>query len=270
MDAIVSFNRDTLAGVPSWISDADWYDSLYNYGLPAFARPLIDRPISREPIEADLLCQFVAAFPRANYLEIGTSVGKTFFVVTEYARARLPSARSFTAVDIERINPTLAALLGDAVGPPRETLAVASRAPPGSLRGQTDVRVTSWEAGGQRITYCEGDEFDPAVWEQVKARVPGGRVQVVFSDALHTPSALRTEHAFLTEHDLLDPDGFVYCFDDLDTHELVEAFRAIAVDLGVRFPALKVTAEILRPNGWLGQHEYAHNFGVIQCRPRGS
>ena len=77
---IIPFNRKTLASVANWIELEHWNSppSIYNYGLPERVLHLINKPISHDVTEADLLCQFALDLGNVNYLEIGVSVGKTF------------------------------------------------------------------------------------------------------------------------------------------------------------------------------------------------
>ena len=251
MDAIVKFTRGVWAAVPAWIRDEDYWTGepggAFRYGLPPRVRHLIDLPIDDAPTEADVICDLlVPATPAkpVRYLEIGVSVGKTLFAVSRYVAARLPPGSTVTGIDIEPVNPVLRDLLGAAFGDP--------------VVDDTG-RSTTWGD----VTYVQGNEFDPEVWDALH-----GPFDVIFSDAEHEPSALRAEYAFIVQHGLLNPDGFAYCFDDLDTRDLLDAAEAIAMDLGRRFPDMDIDAVLTNTPGWMGQHEYVHNFGIIKGTPR--
>lgn len=55
MDDVVTFNRNTLASVESFIRDEDYEKSKDLYGLPRFVYHLINKPINRDLTYVDLL-----------------------------------------------------------------------------------------------------------------------------------------------------------------------------------------------------------------------
>jgi hypothetical protein len=110
MDEIIKFNRQTLSNVEHWIKRADWENppSIFNYGLPHYIFHLIDAPIDENQTEVDMICKYLGELPKINYLEIGVSVGKTFYQVIKYAEHFHANVdKSFSCIDIEKINPTL-------------------------------------------------------------------------------------------------------------------------------------------------------------------
>lgn len=239
MQSIVQFNRRTLASVPAWVREDVWRSppSVCNYGLPQRVLHLIDKPISADVVtEADMLCMFMTELASVQYLEIGVSVGKTFYQLLMFARAHVP-VFTMSCLDIEKVNPTLAQLLGDSP--------------------ETRGRKTSWD----NVAYYTADEFDPTIWDEMA----GSRFNLVFSDAMHAADALLEEYARVKP--LLDPAGFFYCFDDLEPDEVGGAMwgavRQIHADVVAAFPAASL--HHLRIHGWLGEHEHVHHFGVIRC-----
>ena len=92
MDEIIKFNRETLRTVPKWIHSEDYNSppSSFHYGLPKSVFHLIDKDVSNELTECDIICYFITLFNNlnipVNYLEIGVSVGKTFYQINEFAR----------------------------------------------------------------------------------------------------------------------------------------------------------------------------------------
>lgn len=255
MDAIIVRNRATLATVDEWITRTAWSGALFNYGLPDHVFHLIDRPIDYQVTEADMIAGFFKNYAHVHYLEIGVSVGKTFYQLIQATQnARL------SCIDIEVINPTLHGLLSASTAP--SVSVVPTTPPPGSLRKSPTLTISRYTCNANDVTYYEGDEFDPNVWSSLTA---DGGYNVVFSDALHEPAALMTEYKNV--RDKLNADGFTYCFDDLeDGHgPMWAAVEAITKRMKNDFPRMDVTLHRHRVNGWLGQHEHVHNFGVIIC-----
>lgn len=247
---VIRFNRDTLSKVSSWIERSDWEkpSSLFNYGLPDYVYHLINYPISDDITEADMICEYMVHFKQVNYLEIGVSVGKTFWQIAEFAKVHL-EAYTLSCLDIEKINPTFQRLLGE----PDNTRLVVSNAPPDSIRKSPTNTITTWGP----VTYYEADEFDNSIWDYMPT------FNIVFSDAMHTPDALLYEYQNVKKH--LDPNGFIYCFDDLEDDPnapMWGAVKYIFQDIRKTYPNTSINHCVV--NGWLGQHQSAHNFGVIK------
>jgi hypothetical protein len=250
MDDIIQFNRATLGKVPQWIERKDWEkpSSLFNYGLPSYVYHLIDRPISNQITEADMICEYMKKLKNVNYLEIGVSVGKTFWQITEFARVHLDTY-TLSCLDIEKINPTFEKLLGEL----KTTRYVQANPPNDSIRKSEMNTITTWGP----VTYYEADEFDSSIWDYMPV------FNIVFSDAMHSPDALLYEYQHVKKH--LDPNGFVYCFDDLENDTngpMWMMVKDILTDIQQTYSTATLEHHVV--NGWLGQHQEAHNFGVIR------
>jgi hypothetical protein len=267
MDDIINFNRRTLSGVKQWITRSDWETppSIFNYGLPNSIFHLIDLPINETVTEVDMICKYLGEFPKINYLEIGVSVGKTFYQVIKYAAEHFNTNvyKSFSCIDIEKINPTLEKLFDDMYGNKSVTLSNTDDTNVNSIRKQKNNFVTVWD---NHIRYYEADEFDKNIWTTMNTQY-----NFIFSDAYHAPHALINEYTNIKNNNLLDPEGFIYCFDDLESYSegpMWKAVKQISHDIQTQYPQFNVTVEHLNINGWIGQHESKHNFGVIKCFPR--
>lgn len=265
--SVIPLNRATLRQVPAWINRSDWVSppSIFNYGLPDYIYDAVSQPINDEVTEADVLCNYILSMSSLNYLEIGVSVGKTFYQILQFAKAagHLPNYR-VSCIDIEKINPVLKDLLG---GPASETRVVPTGSTQSTMRHIPTNTISSWSLKGGRglVTYYEADEFDTDIW----GHMPRHPYNLIFSDALHEHNALIAEYTSLKKNNLLDWDGgFIYAFDDLENDSqgpLWQAFHKILVDIKGRCP--NATFEHLRVNGWAGEHEGKHNFGVIRVPP---
>jgi len=261
---IIKFNRSTLNMVPKWIDKTTWDipQSIFNYGLPAHIFHLIDLPISHDITESDMICKLLIDLLNfnnsINYLEIGVSVGKTFFQIIKFAETHLKHATvSLSCLDIEKMNP----ILENLINPNNKEVITIPTNVTKSIRSNNLNVITKMD----NITYYESDEFDSDIWKNM------GKYNFIFSDALHDPSALIYEYNMLKQHNLLDENGFMYCFDDLEsiqTQPMWKAVHYIANDIITKFSNCTVTIDHLVINGWIGQHESPHNFGIIKVIPK--
>lgn len=264
INEIITFNRKTLSSVDNWINKSDWDtpNSLFNYGLPSYILHLINLPVSNDITESDKLCEYLYELyklnGKINYLEIGVSVGKTFYQIIEFSRQYInENDITLSCLDIEKINPILENLLDSNYKQNKVQLTASKKE--NSLRKDEFNYITTWN----NIKYYESDEFDVNIWKSMEMPY-----NFIFSDALHDPNALLFEYNSLKLNNLIDTNGFIYCFDDLETEQSGEMWGAvhkILNDIKETYPLLNVTLEHLVVNGWIGEHEYKHNFGVIKA-----
>lgn len=235
--AIIEGNRRYLNSIPQWITEADYRASRSGYGCPERLLPLLSLPIDDALTYTDLLVDAATRMGGSvKYLEIGVSVGKNFFVMSN----ALHDARLY-GFDWERINPTLE----------RQFEKVAEHSP-----------ATRYRFGTNDITYVRGDVFHEEGW----CALAGHRFNIVFSDACHQQHALLHEFGMLQRLDLIDRAQLFMLWDDLDrdpagpvSQAFWEIARLLHEDIGVPDEG----AFMLQANGWLGQHEHTHTIGVI-------
>jgi hypothetical protein len=70
------------------------------------------------------------------------------------------------------------------------------------------------------LEYVSADQFNDDTWASLKGR----HFNLIFSDGVHTPEALRTELQFLIKHDLIDRNRLIMLWDDLYHPEMQAAF----------------------------------------------
>lgn len=270
MDKIIEFNRNTLNNVSNWIKKEDWESppSLYNYGLPSSVFHLINKNISNELTECDLLCYFMVMFNDKNipinYLEIGASVGKTFFQIAKFVKYNIVNniKYSLNCLDIEKINPILKELL---LSLPYDSLEETKLIPNISIQESFIIQknensIMKIIHGNNDIKYFESNEFDIDIWKHMS-----NKYNIIFSDALHEPFALLNEYYQLKINNLIDYENFIYCFDDLESEQtggMWQAANSISNDLKC-ITNNQIYIKHYKVNGWLGNNEYIHNFGVI-------
>ena len=103
MAEVVKQNRNSLDLIGDWIDEDAFKKSFFNYGVPDFIKPHINKPINNSVTYSDLMLYISQKhFEKINYLEIGVSVGKNFFQMLVGN-----SGSRFTGFDLEEINPVL-------------------------------------------------------------------------------------------------------------------------------------------------------------------
>lgn len=250
LSEIMSTNRASLEAVSCWLSDSDYENSVFNYGLPRDVRHLLDAPIGDEVTYADVLAVLATGLEkRVSYLEIGVSAGKTFFQMLRF----LKNAQ-LVGFEIEDMNPVLERFLEK--GRRIEWLTATE-----SLR-KTASSLTDYEfaENKNRVRYVAGDVFDDNSW----ARLSGCKFNLVLSDAFHSGDALLREWRFIKALDLLDPSEFAMVWDDLGDSGMRAAFFQIAEEMRELYhiPADEVGIGLCR--GWLGMNEGHHPVGIVR------
>jgi len=246
---IKSKNRASLAMVESWITDSDFENSIYDYGIRPKNRPLIDAAIGEETTLSDLIAYLSRDLTKdLRYLEIGVSVGKNFFqMLNQWNDAQL------VGFDIEDINPVLKRYLEEGASVSWETMADSPRKKPSSLTDYT------FKENRNHVRYLAGDLFDDGSW----AKLAGSKFNLVFSDACHKPEAILREWHLIKSLRLLDEDEFVFVWDDVQG-EMQAAFNQISGDMRHMFhiPASEVWLGGCR--GWFGINQRCHEVGVVR------
>lgn len=266
MNPIIQFNRETLKSVPNWIKDEDYASppSLYNYGLPPRVYHLINLDVSNEPTECDVICfilrQFMSEQIPIRYLEIGCSVGKTFYQISKFVYENTEDF-SVSCLDIEAINPILNDLLTGLMKETSTTVELYPNLDPSCEIQKDKNKIVTWNNGSKTVQYYESNSFDKDIWKKMNVKY-----NFIFSDACHHPSALMNEYVNLKENQRIDLDHFVYCFDDLGADMnhcwMWESVKNIYQDLK-HTTGKDLCIKHFVVNGWLGKNEAPHHFGVI-------
>lgn len=247
MAAIIRQNREVTAQIGQWTPPNLIKNSVFRYGVNPDLEALLNLPLDEECTHTDLLVYFGRQQkPKCKYLELGVSVGKTFWQVLNNC-----APCEAWGFDIEELTPVLKSRL-------REESREEWPSPPDSLK-KTPSSISRFvhPDSGSKVTYICADIFDDRAWE----RLAGQRFNLVLSDALHLPSALDFEWDHLTRAEVLHPEETVIVWDDLNGEMkswFLQKQAAIAGQLAV--PARKVSTAYL--NGWLGRREFPHRLGL--------
>lgn len=247
LDAVIQGNRRALAEIENWLPERLLADSVFRYGVNPDIEPLINRPLDGEVTHADLLAYFGRAVgKRCRYLELGVSVGKSLWQVMQTC-----APCECWGFDIEEINPAI-----------RKELTQISHqefpTPASSLK-RTPSALTRFihEKSGSTLTYLCADILDPEAW----ALLSGESFNLVLSDALHTADALAFEWEHLTSLNLLDREGVVVVWDDLDG-EMRRWFDQNRASIKSHLGLGQGDLDTAYVNGWLGGQEFLHRLGI--------
>lgn len=247
-DFIIRNNRSSLATIPNWVPAGLLDKSVFRYGINLNIEPLLNLPLSTKPTNADLLAYVASRYKQQGlYLEIGVSVGKTFWQL-------MNSASHFDcwAFDIEEMNPVL-----------QKELVPLSRfewqTPAYSIKKTASSFSTFlFEKTGRKVCYICADVFDPHAWTFLN----DVSFNIILSDALHSPKALDFEWKMLSKANCFHRDSLLIMWDDLDAGMrawFLKKKTAMSEQLNV--PTNLIGTLYL--NGWLGSREYPHRFGCL-------
>jgi len=252
MAEVIRLNRAVVGQVGSWVIPNLIQNSIFRYGVNPDTEGLLDLPLDNGCCLTDLLVYYGRRVSRpCKYLELGVSVGKTFWQVLNNC-----GPCECWGFDIEEITPVLKSRLVQQAREEWPTPSNSIKKTPSSI-----TRFVHRESGSQ-VSYLCADIFDEQAW----ARLAGQNFNLVLSDALHTASALEFEWAHLGQAGLLNPDEVVIMWDDLNGEMkawFLEKEAVIRRQLAV--PDANVRTVFL--NGWLGRREFPHRLGLALKSP---
>lgn len=190
------YNREKWSEVDTWVTDKAIDESKFRYGIP-FDISNLSQPTSF--CTTDIITYINNKYYRSvNYLEIGVSIGKTF-----YPQIKNENINVATGIDIERFNPC--------------------------LKKYVDVRhfkegMYTDDKGS--VFFKQGDVTDNDTWRALS----GINYDVIFSDALHDPDAIKKEYKYILNNNILSND-FVYIWDDITNPSMLRSVFSIIEDM---------------------------------------
>jgi hypothetical protein len=248
MTTVVERNRAVLKCVDNWIDETSFRTSVFEYGIEDVARRTINKPLSLEANLTDLVSYAAARTKDLRYLEIGVSVGKTFWQIMNIA-----SNASLTGYDIEELNPVLR----------KRLMHLSSRQVEGPSseikRAPAHLDRFEYLERSNRVNYLSADVHDANAWKMLS----GDKYNLLFSDAAHRADAVLCEWYHLTSLDLLDRSGFTMIWDDLASRPMRKAFNRIVTDCMRIYGLRDDQACFTHVHGWLGEGEPKHPVGIV-------
>jgi hypothetical protein len=241
-------NLASMARIPTWIDAEAMRNSVFEYGVPDFIRPLIDLSMGQGSTYTDAMLALSGQLRKAvAYMEIGVSVGKNFFQMAESLRES-----SLMGFDIEEISPVLQSQY------PLISKIEWSTAAGSLKKSRSSLGEFSQSGRGNRISYLSGDVFDEESWRHLQGR----KFNLVFSDAFHSPEALLVEHEMLVRHGLLDDDELIMMWDDLGGG-MTDAFQKVSRALRKSRRKGGSVSFVTLLKGWLGDNWEDHQVGFF-------
>lgn len=227
---IVNVNRDILNNEETFLTQDEYL--VNNYGIPNYIFKNINSQIDNKFITySDLINYLIDVFfkRKLNYLEIGTSVMKNFYQVSNFS---LNS--NIVSYDINDI--------------PKKFI---------SKYEQKDELLHSIQ-NTNNLYYFKGNVLSSSDGFKFKQSLKF-KFDFIFSDALHTYEGVMSEYQNVIKGSL--NNNFILYFDDLNFRGLKKAFHEIAIDLKLTNEQIVLSKFWIY--GWVGQYESLHKNGFI-------
>ena len=224
INKIITTNRSFLDSIEKFLPEGEYRKN--NYGIQRRIYDQMDSKISDLPTYSDFIVFLITnvfSENNVNYLEIGVSVLKNFLQINTGIRDS-----NLIAYDINKINPTF-------------------------------KNLSSYSMNGNNLTYFQGSVLDKNDAEKFKQEFPD-KFDFIFSDALHTPEAIRSEYELIIKDSLAE--NFIIYYDDLDFIGLEEEFSKIKADISTNY-SQHINFYTFLIYGWIGENEKLHKNGII-------
>lgn len=198
---------------------------LNDYGIQERIYNQLDNKISDLPTYSDFIVFLINnVFKKSiNYLEIGVSVLKNYLQINNGIQNS-----NLIAYDINEINPIF-------------------------------KQLDSFAVNNNKLNYFQGSVLKKEDANEFKSKFPD-KFDFIFSDALHTPDAIRSEYELIIKNSIAG--DFIIYYDDLDFVGLEEEFLKIKSDISVNLNQ-QIYFFTFLIYGWIGEYEKLHKNGII-------
>ncbi len=223
LETIIYKNRIFLETIEKFLPYNIYLEN--DYGVQKRIYDKLEDEIIDFPTYSDLLSFFIKNITadRVNYLEIGVSVLKNYLQINNNVENS-----DIVAFDINDVNPNF-----------------------------NDLKKI--EKNNNNLFYFKGSVLNKTDAENFKIFYKN-KFDIVFSDALHEPDAVRSEFELIIKNNL--KKEFLIYYDDLDFPGLENELYSIksqlenSINREVNFYTFKIY-------GWIGQNEKLHKNGII-------
>lgn len=219
----INKNRNFLSKIDSFIDENSFKKN--NYGLQNRIYKKLDFKIPKVVTYSDFIIFLINKLlnKKIYYLEIGASVLKNFLQVNHGIKNS-----NIIAFDINEINPRFKNLNDQALN-------------------------------NNSLSYFKGSVLDKDDAKKFKEAFPN-KFDFIFSDAIHIPSAVRSEYDLIIQNSL--NKEFILYYDDLDFDGMESEFINIKENLEI-FINKKLHIYTFYVYGWIGPYEKMHKNGII-------
>mgnify|MGYP000505905186 CR=1 FL=1 len=221
--SIINKNRSFLKTIDHFLPKEIYENN--DYGVQQRIYQKLDYEIVHLPTYSDLISFLITKIfkNKVSYLEIGVSVLKNFLQINN-----IISNSNLIAYDINEINPQFKDL-------------------------------DYFSKNGNNLKYFQGSVLDEEDANDFK-KLYSQTFDFIFSDALHTPDAIRSEYDLIIKNRL--SENFIIYYDDLDFEGIEDEFRSIKLEISKEINK-EVNFYTFFIYGWIGQHENLHKNGII-------
>ena len=220
---IITKNRNFLKTINKFLPEVHY--SQNDYGVQRRIYNDLEKEIVRVPTYSDFLIFLINKLfkKNINYLEIGVSVLKNYLQINNGI-----SDSNIVGFDINEINP--------------------------NFRNLNEVQKNN-----NNLMYFKGsvlNKNDAKVFNEFFVE----KFDLIFSDALHEPEAIRSEFELIIKDNL--KEEFLIYYDDLDFDGIEDELEKIRKDLENHIDQ-KINFYTLKIYGWIGQNEKLHKNGIL-------
>ena len=220
---IITKNRNFLKTINKFLPEVHY--SQNDYGVQRRIYNDLEKEIVRVPTYSDFLIFLINKLfkKNINYLEIGVSVLKNYLQINNGI-----SDSNIVGFDINEINP--------------------------NFKNLNEVQKNT-----NNLMYFKGsvlNKNDAKVFNEFFVE----KFDLIFSDALHEPEAIRSEFELIIKDNL--KEEFLIYYDDLDFDGIEDELEKIRKDLENHIDQ-KINFYTLKIYGWIGQNEKLHKNGIL-------
>ena len=220
---IINKNRTYLKTIKKFLSEDSYAQN--DYGVQRRIYNNLEKEIVKIPTYSDLLIFFIKKLfnNKVNYLEIGVSVLKNYLQINNGV-----SDSNIVGFDINDLNPNF-------------------------------INLNKIQKNNNNLIYFKGNVLSKEDAEKFNETFKD-KFDLVFSDALHEPEAIRSEYELIIKNNL--KNKFLIYYDDLDFAGIEDELGKIRKDLENNLNE-SINFYTLYIYGWIGQHEKLHKNGIL-------
>ena len=220
---IITKNRNYLKTINKFLPEVHY--SQNDYGVQKRIYNDLEKEIVRVPTYSDFLIFLINKLfkKNINYLEIGVSVLKNYLQINNGI-----SDSNIVGFDINEINPNF-------------------------------KNLNEIQKNNNNLMYFKGsvlNKNDAKVFNEFFVE----KFDLIFSDALHEPEAIRSEFELIIKDNL--KEKFLIYYDDLDFAGIEDELEKIRKDIENHIDQ-KINFYTLKIYGWIGQNEKLHKNGIL-------
>ncbi len=220
---IINKNRIYLKTINKFLSEDSYAQN--DYGVQRRIYNNLEKEIVKIPTYSDLLIFFIKKLfeNKVNYLEIGVSVLKNYLQINNGV-----SDSNIVGFDINDLNPNF-------------------------------INLNKIQKNNNNLIYFKGNVLNEEDAQKFN-EIFKDKFDLVFSDALHEPEAIRSEYELIIKNNL--KNKFLVYYDDLDFVGIEDELGKIRKDLENHLDK-SINFYTLNIYGWIGQHEKLHKNGIL-------